>query len=411
VGAADGKDCGVVLWTAQPLVGAPKEAKKARRTAAKPQPLKIGADKSQAFYFRVEPHTEVNYSLLHNGGGLFNAFRCLKFEPYYANNIRVSVMLYMGTESYPYEATFDLEADNPILDIASHINLVLTSQFARSLRENVLTSMNVRVSYDDQELYHETHRIKLLAVNQWVFDSAEGNRLLASFVLPGDPAVPRIVDAAQKYLMALRDDPAAGFDGYQSTDPDDVQHGDDGVDMQVRALWSALCYDLPLSYVNPPPVFTGGQQRLRTPSDIVNGKRGTCVDLALMFAACLEYVEIYPVIFVLSDHAFPGYWRNERAYQDFLEMRKIPEAALEGMVDASAAAQRRQRFEEVRRWVRDGDLVPIETVWLTNHSGFAEAVKAGIENLRSSSNFESLVNIYALREVGITPLPISGATA
>ncbi len=141
---------------------------------------------------------------------------------------------------------------------------------------------------------------------------------------------------------------------------------------------------------------------------MINGKRGTCIDLALLFAACLEYVEIYPVIFLLSDHAFPGYWRNEQSYKDFLEMRKFPEVALEGAVDASASAQRRLRFEEVRQWVRDGDLVPLETVWLTNHSGFAEAVSAGIDNLRSSANFESLVNIYKLRGENVTPLPIAG---
>jgi hypothetical protein len=208
--------------------------------------------------------------------------------------------------------------------------------------------------------------------------------------------------------MALRDDPGAGFDGYQSTDESDAEHGDDGVDMQVRALWAALSFDLPLNYINPPPVFTEGSQRLRTPSDVVNGKRGTCIDLALLFAACLEYVNIYAVVFVLTDHAFPGYWRNERSYQDFLEMRKMPEEAIEGTMDASATAQRRLRFEEVRKWVRDGDLVPMETVWLTNHRGFAEAVETGVDNLRTSANFESLVNINKLREEGVTPLPISG---
>jgi hypothetical protein len=40
-------------------------------------------------------------------------------------------------------------------------------------------------------------------------------------------------------------------------------------------------------------------QRLRTPSMIVRDHSGTCVDLALFFAACLELVDIYPVIFLL----------------------------------------------------------------------------------------------------------------
>ena len=186
--------------------------------------------------------------------------------------------------------------------------------------------------------------------------------------------------------MALRDDPSAGFDGYQSTDVEHPDRRDEGVDMQVRAIWAALSFDLPLNYINPPPVFTQGSQRLRTPSDVVNGKAGTCIDLALLFAACLEYVDIYPVLFVLTDHAFPGYWRNEQSYQDFLSMQKAPEGTEDGYAqyDASALAQKKLRFSEVRQWVRDGMLVPVETVWLTAHRGFAEAVDAGIENLRSS---------------------------
>src|SRR5262249_46219925 len=155
----------------------------------------------------------------------------------------------------PYRATFDLQADDPVLDISDHVNLPLTSQLARSLRDDILTSIRIGVAYDGKKLYEKTHQVKLLAVNQWCYDRREGAPWLASFVLPGDPAVPRIIDAAQKYLMALRDDPSAGFDGYQSTDPK-ADKPDEGVDMQVRAIWAALSFDLPLSYINPPPVFT-----------------------------------------------------------------------------------------------------------------------------------------------------------
>jgi hypothetical protein len=407
VGGADGTDTGVVLWSRESLLKKRLRSDKPHRKMDH-NPLELGANRREKVRVHVEPNTEVNYSLLHNGEGLFRKFRFEKYTPDYAYGIDVTVELYVGADSFPYRATFDLAADDPVLDIASHVNLPLTSQFARSLREDVLTSLRVCVTYAGEELYHQTHRVKLLAVNQWAFDRVEGGRWLASFALPGDPAVARVVDSAQKYLMALRDDPSAGFDGYQSTDEKDPEHGDDGVDMQVRAIWAALSFDLPLNYINPPPVFTEGSQRLRTPSDVINGKRGTCIDLALLFAACLEYVEIYPVIFLLTDHAFPGYWRNERSYQDFLEMRKMPDEAIEGKVDASATAQRRLRFEEVRKWVRDGDLVPLETVWLTNHSGFAESVEAGVDNLRTSANFESLVNIVKLREEGVTPLPIAG---
>ena len=410
IGTGDRQGSGVVLWTRHSLVG--KAGRLERRSEESPEPLEIGADKRKVVAVEVRPNEQVNYSLLHNGEGLFQKFSFYKYEPRYAHGINVEVALHMGTESFPYEATFDLDADDPVLDIGERVNLPLTSQFARSLREDVLTSLRVRVSYGAHELYHETHRVTLLPVNQWAFDREEGARWLASFALPGDAAVGRVVDAAQKYLMALRDDSGAGFDGYQSTG-ENPENPDEGVDMQVQALWAALSFDLPLSYINPPPVFTEGSQRLRTPSDVMNGRRGTCIDLALLFAACLEYVDIYPVIFVLTDHAFPGYWRSEESYRDFIALRKAPEAA-EGKPEDSydpgtdAATQRRLAFEEVRQLVRDGALVPLETVWLTSRKGFGEAVEAGIDNLRTSDDFEELVDIKRAREEGVKPLPIAG---
>src|SRR6185503_1914918 len=61
-------------------------------------------------------------------------------------------------------------------------------------------------------------------------------------------------------------------------------------------------------------------QRLRTPSMIVKDRSGTCIDLALLLAACFELVDIYPVLFLLKDHAFPGYWRQDGFQQKFIEV-------------------------------------------------------------------------------------------
>jgi len=158
--------------------------------------------------------------------------------------------------------------------------------------------------------------VLLLPVNHWIFNVDDGDKWLASFVLPSDPAVAKVIDSAQRYVMALRDSSGASFDCYQSSKEE--------VDLQVRALWSALAFDQGLSYINPPPGATDKAQRLRTPSDVIDGRRGTCIDLALLLAACLEQVGIYPVIFLLWDHAFPGYWRDEKNYKDFLGMKGMP---------------------------------------------------------------------------------------
>jgi hypothetical protein len=226
--------------------------------------------------------------------------------------------------------------------------------------------------------------------------------------------VARIVESAQNYLKAIRDEPDAGFDGYQSVDPSNADDPSRGVHRQVQAIWSALLHDAPLTYINPPPTFTDRSQRLRTPSDVMARRAGTCIDLALLLAACLEYVGISPTIFLLEGHAFPGYWRSEESQRDFTECRYGPEPREAGAEKRFVSRPPRgwvlnsDGYEEVLQLVRRGDLIPLETVWLTQHKSFQQAIQAGVENLQSKREFESMVDVCGARLDDVTPLPIAG---
>ena len=63
---------------------------------------------------------------------------------------------------------------------------------------------------------------------------------------------------------------------------------------------------------------------------------------------------------------------------------------------------------EILRYVREGKLVPLETVRLTENCGFWEAVDAGIENFSDPKEFEAMVDIKLARDLIVTPLPILG---
>src|SRR5262249_50194337 len=156
-------------------------------------------------------------------------------------------------------------------------------------------TLYVRVTWDNRIACEVTKSVTLLPVDEW-FDDTDKNPWLPSFVLPRDPAVTRIVTAARRHLVTLQDDPVAGFDGYQSVEDEDCE----SVDTQVQALWTALVQEFRLAYINPPPAYSERNQRLRTPSEILASSSGTCIDLALLLASCLEYVDIYPVVVLLS---------------------------------------------------------------------------------------------------------------
>ena len=266
----------------------------------------------------------------------------------------------------------------------------------------------------------QTFRVTLLPVDQWR-DTKTDRIWLPSFALPRDAAVLRVVDAAQRYLMTLVDDSAAGFDGYQSLD-DTSEDPAEGVDLQVQALWAALIQDFGLSYINPPPTYAQTDQRLRFPSEVLSGRRGTCIDLALLLASCLEYVDIYPVVFLLEGHAFPGYWRTDRYHEAFSLARSSLGAnagttaaelsqGTAGERDPPWYFGRPEHYDEILGLVRRQQIVPLETVSLTRRGSFWEAVDEGLTNLRSRREFQAMIDLTLARRNGVTPLPIRSELA
>ena len=423
---------GIVLWSARSIretlpgywqEGATLEAREIDQLWAKA----VQDDRAVLTTENICEHVELdlqtipalNYSILHNDGALFERFTIRKTSMRVGRvrNIQVRVDLHVGTDSFPYRLMLELGEREMQTDLRSRIRISLASALSRALRESVRTTLFVEVLWGDTPIRRETFPILLLPIDEWI-DTDENRIWLPSFVQPRDPAVAAIIDRAQRYLMAISDDPTMGFSGYQAVDGELPKSAAPAtrcinVDAQVRAVWSALLYELPLSYVNPPPVFSDYSQRLRTPSDVVDGKRGTCIDLALLLASCLEYVEIFPVMFLLSDHAFPGYWRDEAYFERFVGALADPEGVPDGA--GQRAGQRyswyleRVHFKEIKAEIDAGRLVPIETVGLTDHSGF-EAAKADVlERLEDAENFLAMIDITSARwdeNSRVTPLPL-----
>jgi hypothetical protein len=224
-----------------------------------------------------------------------------------------------------------------------------------------------------------------------------------------------VIAAARRYLVGINDDLAAGFDGYQSVDPS-ADDPTEGVDAQVRAIWTALVNEFRLQYINPPPAYSELSQRLRTPSDILESRSGTCIDLALLLASCLEYIDIYPVVVLLQGHAFVGYWRSDEHHEEFVSVRRLPanipapgdaiaRTAAVPFVDHYGWRLTRLHFDEIMTHVAAGDLVMLEATFLTSGSSFADAVEEGRANMRSKRQFDS-IRLARSASPPVTPLPI-----
>ena len=402
---------GLVLWTAESIISPQWQRQRAEKRD-RGQGLEP-AETASRLSCHIEPVVNLNYSMLQNNRDLFARFEIHKHQLDQPVDVEVEVSLHVGADTFPYRATHRLA--DPITSLKE---LVPRSAHVVAdpdrLGEDVDDRLRRGLRLGEHTLESRTHRVSLLPADEWKDNKTDG-RWLPSFVLPRDPAVERVIDMAQRYLYALADRSDAGFDGYQS-----VERDEHAVDRQVQAIWWAIVRDLQLGYVNPPPSYTEVAQRLRSPSQVLRAGRGTCIDLTLFLAACLEYVGIYPVVFLLTGHACPGYWRDERAYDDdFLPVHDAPSArhADEQPTGVGSIAGPRDgyilladAFDEVREHIRAGSLVPLEAVWLTNHSGFEEAQAAGRDNLRRKRDFDMMLDVSLARTptCDITPLPFVG---
>jgi hypothetical protein len=349
----------------------------------------------------------LNYAQLHQRRyPAFKTFRLWLRKGLAVPDVNLEVRLNGEDRELAWRARIDLKA--PFVDLRQAIQFPLTAPLARSCRESVVTTMYVKIEHDGKVLHCGTYTTRLLPADQWSF-SHDNAQTLASFVFPRDPEVERLVLAAQKYVRVLRDDATAGFEGYQAQTQEEV-------DLQVRALWSALLHEYRLGYINPPPAYSHEQdsQRLRTPTNVLKGGWGTCVDLALLLAAALELIDIYPTLFVLRQHAFAGYWRSPDARDRFMRVGASVGSWDDGSFNTRMPVNGMflsSSLEEIRTYIESGELVVLEATCLTSGGSFSEAMALGWENLDDAQEFEYMIDLLSARIAQITPLPLGGGHA
>ncbi|WP_425319148.1 DUF3320 domain-containing protein [Rhodoferax fermentans] len=152
----------------------------------------------------------------------------------------------------------------------------------------------------DEVLARNDSAVELLARNQW---GGIGHlpEMVAAFVQPNDQAIDRLLKGA---ALALQTGGKSGsIDGYT--------HGSKRAWELASGIWATVL-QRKLNYALPPASFEHTGQKVRSPSQVLDGGLATCLDLALLFAACLEQAHLNPLLVFTRGHAFVGVWlRNE----------------------------------------------------------------------------------------------------
>ena len=255
-------------------------------------------------------------------------------------------------------------------------NLKLSARFLSELTERISGELSLTISSNNEILLKDNYTVDILAYDQW---NGIGTlpEMLAAFVTPNHPELSKIIKSASEILKRWTGDPS--FDAYQSLNPDRVKK-------QMAAIYEAIA-GLGIVYCSPPASFEREGQRIRMCDTIFSQKLATCIDMAILYASCLEAVGLNPLLTVIKGHAFVGCWLVDQTFPDSVND------------DVSLLKKR------TASGINEIGLVE-STCMNSGHSfSFDEAMNDANYKLVNEDSFILFVDIKRARFSGIKPLP------
>ncbi|RZK26057.1 MAG: DUF4011 domain-containing protein, partial [Flavobacterium sp.] len=187
----------------------------------------------------------------------------------------------------------------------TNIPLSVSTKFLAELTEKITGKLSLTIQVGDEITFQQTYPIDVLPFDQWPGVSILPE-IMAAFVTPNNQQIPKIIHQASSLLGKWTGNPS--FDDYQSRNPNRVRK-------QMAAIFETIA-NLQIVYCSVPASFEEQGQRIRLADAIFENKLANCLDLSLLYAACLEAVGIHPIIVVIKGHAFAGAWLVEESFAD-----------------------------------------------------------------------------------------------
>lgn len=286
--------------------------------------------------------------------------------------ITVSILSDIGdiiektVESIPEEAVVEIKS----------LQIDISAKYLSELTEKVSSKIIIRVSKDDEVVVTEKFPIDILPFDQWAGVSTLPE-MLSAFVTPNYPNISSILHRASQFLDKWTGNPS--LDEYQSRNPDRVKK-------QIAAIYEAIA-ELNIVYCTPAASYELSGQRIRMCDTILSLKLGTCLDMALLYASCLEAVGINPLIVIIQGHAFVGGWLIDDTFAD--------------SVNDDVALLTKRLANGIN------ELVVVESTCMNagKNLTFDFAVTAAEDHLINTSDFVLTVDVKRCRFASIRPLP------
>ena len=256
------------------------------------------------------------------------------------------------------------------------IKLQVNTDKLLALTEKVASFITLRIKNEEEVLKEQSFPISFLAYNQWHGIDCYP-QLLTSFITPNHPCIAPVVKHASELLFQI----CGGneFTGYVSGDKDYVRQ-------QINAVYNAL-HDEGLSYVLNMPTYEMKGQRIRLANEVMADKLGNCMDLTLLFAACLEYIGLNTLLILEQGHIYLGVWL-------------VPDSHLRSVDDDITFLLKK---------TADGieDILVVESTAFAKAEAipFEEAMGIALDSLNAKETFQMFMDVYRCRLEGFRPLP------
>lgn len=197
---------------------------------------------------------------------------------------------------------------------------------------------------------------------------------LPAFMQPNDPLIAKVLKSAGKYAAQM----GISMFGYQGSSRDTVVK-------QAECIYRAL-QDANLHYISSPASFERAGQKIRIPHQVLHedSGQGTCLDLAILYASCLEAASLFSMLILIPGHAFAGVW-------------------LESSRSLNRSMMVRGEITEEVWSVIESDMLPVECTTFTDGRdiSFQSATEVGKKN---TPEYEYFIDVEKARREGIGPV-------
>ena len=247
----------------------------------------------------------INFALQQNNIPIIQSFQIVNDTETALEHIELDVSA-NPVFCLPFHRHIDLVPANSVLRV--NVELKMDPEYLCSLTERINGNLYFSLSKDNRALALETVEISALAYDEWQ-GLQNYPELLAAFVTPNHPQIVKITSRAAQLLEKWTDDPS--LDAYQTQDINRVLS-------QAAAIYGAI-QEQNIVYAVPPASFSAAGQRVRLCDTILQQKMATCLDLSVLYAACLESIGLNPILVSRPGHIFAGFWLEDMSFPETIQ--------------------------------------------------------------------------------------------